>query len=134
LSSADCFDEGLVVAFYLISIVNGVVSSRFVEVIDAAGFTIAVIGVLYAVLLAFIAIATWKSFSRASDIVESESDFAGGIYLDIQGLPLGKGQPIPDAVAHYVNVVINDEWPIRRAGKIPDQGGNRVAICARSCL
>ena len=82
----------------------------------------------------FIAIAAWKSFSRVSDIVESESDFAGGIYLDIQGLPLGKGQPIPDAVAHYVNVVINDEWPIRRAGKIPDQGGNRVAICARSCL
>jgi hypothetical protein len=27
------------------------------------------------------------------DIVESESDFAGGIYLDTQGLPQGKGQP-----------------------------------------
>jgi hypothetical protein len=58
---------------------------------DLAGFPIAVIGVLYAVLLAFIAIATWESFSRASDIVESESDFAGGIYLDTQGLPQGKG-------------------------------------------
>ena len=31
---------------------------------DLAGFTIAVIGVLFAVLLAFIAIATWESFSR----------------------------------------------------------------------
>ena len=49
---------------------------------DLAGFTIAVIGVLYAVLLAFIAIATWESFSKASDIVENESDFAGSIYLD----------------------------------------------------
>jgi hypothetical protein len=48
---------------------------------DLAGFTIAVIGVLYAVLLAFIAIATWESFSKASDIVENESDLAGGIYL-----------------------------------------------------
>jgi hypothetical protein len=46
---------------------------------DLAGFTIAVIGVLYAVLLAFIAIATWESFSKASDIVENESDFAGSI-------------------------------------------------------
>jgi hypothetical protein len=89
---------------------------------DLAGFTIAVIGVLYAVLLAFIAIATWESFSKASDFVESESDFAGGIYLDTQGLPQAKGQPIRDAVARYVSVVINDEWPIQRAGKTPDQG------------
>ena len=62
---------------------------------DLAGFTIAVIGVLYAVLLAFIAIATWESFSKASDIVEAESDYAGGIYLDTQGLPDAKGKGNP---------------------------------------
>src|SRR5216684_2834691 len=89
---------------------------------DLAGFTIAVIGVLYAVLLAFIAIAKWESFSKASDIVEAESDYAGGIYLDTQGLPQAKGKEIRDAVARYVSVVIDDEWPIQRAGKVPDQG------------
>jgi hypothetical protein len=89
---------------------------------DLAGFTIGVIGVLYAVLLAFIAIATWESFSKASDIVEAESDYAGGIYLDTQGLSQTKGQPIRDAVARYVSVVINQEWPIQRAGKMPDEG------------
>jgi hypothetical protein len=89
---------------------------------DLAGFTIAVIGVLYAVLLAFIAIATWESFSKASDIVENESDFAGGIYLDTQGLPQAKGEKIRDAIARYVSVVIDDEWPIQRAGKVPNQG------------
>ena len=89
---------------------------------DLAGFTIAVIGVLYAVLLAFIAIATWESFSKASDIVEAESDYAGGIYLDTQGLPQAKGKEIRDAVARYVSVVIDEEWPIQRAGKVPDQG------------
>jgi hypothetical protein len=89
---------------------------------DLAGFTIAVIGVLYAVLLAFIAIATWESFSKASDIVENESDFAGGIYLDTLGLPQAKGQGIRDAVARYVSVVIDDEWPLQRTGKVPDQG------------
>jgi len=89
---------------------------------DLAGFTIAVVGVLYAVLLAFIAIATWESFSRASDIVENESDYVGGIYFDTQGLPPAKGQPIRDAAARYVSVVINEEWPIQRAGKTPNQG------------
>src|SRR5215471_12859747 len=89
---------------------------------DLAGFTIAVIGVLYAVLLAFIAIATWETFSKASDLVEAESDYAGGIYLDTKGLPDAKGQPIRDATARYVSVVINEEWPIQRAGKTPHQG------------
>ena len=89
---------------------------------DLAGFTIAIISVLYAVLLAFIAIATWESFSRASDIVENESDYAGGIYLDTKGLPQAKGKEIRDDVARYVSVVIDDEWPIQRDGKTPDQG------------
>jgi hypothetical protein len=89
---------------------------------DLAGFTIAVIGVLYAVLLAFIAIATWESFNKASDLVEAESDYAGGIYLDTRGLPDAKGQPIRDATARYVSVVINEEWPDQRAGRTPAQG------------
>jgi len=89
---------------------------------DLAGFVFAVVGVIYAVLLAFIAIATWESFAKASDIVENESDFAGAIYLDTQALPQSKGQPIRDAVSHYVSVVIEDEWPRQRAGRTPDQG------------
>jgi hypothetical protein len=89
---------------------------------DLAGFTIAVIGVLYAVLLAFIAIATWEAFSRASDVVENESDYAGGIYLDTFGLPQAKGEPIRAAIASYVSIVINEEWPLQRAGRMPSQG------------
>jgi len=89
---------------------------------DLAGFTIAIISVLYAVLLAFIAIATWESFSRASDIVENESDYAGGMYLDTAGLPDAKGQEIRHDLMKYVSVVLETEWPIQRAGKTPDQG------------
>ena len=92
---------------------------------DLAGFTLAVVGVLYAVLLAFIAIATWEAFSKASDTVESESDYAGGIYFDTRGLPQAKGQPIRYAVARYVSAVIKEEFPTQRAGKTPDQDGRR---------
>jgi uncharacterized protein YacL len=89
---------------------------------DLAGFTFAIVGVLYAVLLAFIAIATWESFSRASDIVENESDYAGGMYLDTAGLPDAKGQEIRSALEKYVSVVVDVEWPIQRTGVTPDQG------------
>jgi hypothetical protein len=89
---------------------------------DLAGFNIAIISVLYAVLLAFIAIATWESFSKASDIVENESDYVGSMYLITSGLPDETGQKIRDALANYVGVVIDDEWPIQRQGVTPDQG------------
>jgi hypothetical protein len=89
---------------------------------DLAGFTIAIISVLYAVLLAFIAIATWESFTKASDIVENESDYVGGMYLDTAGLPDAKGQEIRNALEKYVSVVIDQEWPIQREGKTPAQG------------
>jgi hypothetical protein len=89
---------------------------------DLAGFTVAIISVLYAVLLAFIAIATWESFSRASDIVENESDYTGGMYLDTAGLPDAKGLEIRHALEKYVDVVVKVEWPIQRDGNTPDQG------------
>jgi uncharacterized protein YacL len=118
----------LVVLFTTVACVGLLIFHRLVHVNlrrahnDLAGFTIAIISVLYAVLLAFIAIATWESFSKASDIVENESDYAGGMYLDTAGLPDPKGQEIRDALAKYVSVVIDVEWPIQRQGVTPDQG------------
>src|SRR5579871_1585393 len=53
---------------------------------ELAGFTVAVVAVVYAVLLAFIAIATWESFSSAQEIVENEADYVGNIYRDTRGL------------------------------------------------
>jgi uncharacterized protein YacL len=37
-------------------------------------------------------------------------------------LPDAKGQEIRDALAKYVSVVVDVEWPIQRTGKTPDQG------------
>jgi hypothetical protein len=89
---------------------------------DLAGFTVAVISVVYAVLLAFIAIATWGSFTNAEDIVQSEADYVGSIYRDTQGLPPQMGQDIRNDLELYVRTVIDDEWLFQREGKMPDQG------------
>jgi hypothetical protein len=89
---------------------------------ELTGFTVAVISVTYAVLLAFIAIATWESFTNSEDIIDREADFVGSIYRDTQGLPPEMGQGIRDDIADYVNTVIRVEWPIQQHGKIPSQG------------
>ena len=89
---------------------------------ELAGFTIAVISVVYAVLLAFIAIATWEAFTEAGLIVDREADYAGSIYRDTQGLPKAMGHNIRDDMREYVQTVIDKEWPEQQAGKTPEQG------------
>src|SRR5579862_5089534 len=88
---------------------------------ELAGFTVAVISVVYAVLLAFIAIATWESYTAAEDIVQSEADYVGSIYRDTQGLPPQMGQDIRNDLELYVRNVIKDEWPVQHKGRMPDQ-------------
>jgi hypothetical protein len=89
---------------------------------ELAGFTVAIISVVYAVLLAFIAIETWESYTTADDIVQSEADYVGSIYRDTQGLPAQMGQDIRGDLQEYVHTVIEQEWPIQREGRMPEQG------------
>jgi hypothetical protein len=119
----------LVVAFFVgLSCVGLAVFHRLVHVElrrahnDLAGFTVAIISVTYAVLLAFIAIATWESYTRAGDIVQSEADFVGSIYRDTQGLPADMGKEIRADLRSYVDIVIEREWPQQQAGRMPTAG------------
>jgi hypothetical protein len=89
---------------------------------ELTGFTVAVISVTYAVLLAFIAIATWESFSHSEQIVDREADCVGSIYRDTQGLPPARGATIRADIRQYTDTVIRQEWPQQQAGVIPTQG------------
>ncbi len=89
---------------------------------ELAGFIVAAISVTYAVLLAFIAVATWESFSQADQIVDREADYVGSVYRDTQGLPANVGASIRDDMRQYVATVIDDEWPTQQVGNTPDQG------------
>jgi hypothetical protein len=89
---------------------------------ELAGFTVAVISVVYAVLLAFIAIATWESYTTAEDVVQSEADYVGALYRDTLGLPAQMGQDVRNDLQLYVNTVVHREWPLQHEGLTADQG------------
>src|SRR5689334_2782640 len=89
---------------------------------ELTGFTVAVISVTYAVLLAFIAIATWDSYSEADLMVENEASYVGSIYRDTQGLPSSMGKDIRSDTQLYLDTVIHQEWPVQRTGHTPNQG------------
>jgi hypothetical protein len=60
---------------------------------DVAGFIYAVLGVIYAVLLALVVIAVWEDFGRARVTVETEANALAEIFWLAHQLPV----PRPDS-------------------------------------
>jgi hypothetical protein len=83
---------------------------------EVAGFKFATIGVLYAVLLAFAIIVVWQKFSDAEVDVVHEAGAAENIYRLSQGLTDQGGIAVRDAVANYLKVTIDNDWPAMDRG------------------
>jgi len=83
---------------------------------EVAGFKFAVIGVLYAVLLAFAVIIAWERFFDAEKALAKESGAAATIYR----LSAGFGEPAAGRVRKrletYLNSVLRDDWPAMALG------------------
>lgn len=77
---------------------------------DVAGFLFAVVGVIYAVLLAFMVVIQWESFTGAEQDANAEAAAVGGLYRDAVALGAA-GRPLRRAVAAYAHGVAYVEWP-----------------------
>ena len=85
---------------------------------DVAGFIIAIIGVVYAVLLAFIAVAAWASFDSASRVVQQEANLVGNLYRDSIAIDEPARGQMRQALSDYLDIVITREWPAQQAGDV----------------
>jgi hypothetical protein len=84
-------------------------------------FTVTNIAVLYAVLLAFIAIVAWEDLLKASEAVGKEANLAEALYLDAQGLEDKRVvSELQTELHHYVETVTDREWPDQQAGNVSD--------------
>src|SRR5262249_19089020 len=77
---------------------------------DVAGFIIAVVGVIYAVLLAFMVVVQWEAYASARSNAASEATSLGNLYRDAAsfGAP---GRPLANAVFAYSSAVVEREYP-----------------------
>jgi hypothetical protein len=111
---------GLIVA---VSLVGLVVVHRFLHLDlrrrhnEFAGFNSALVGVVFAVLLAFIAVAAWESFGKAVDTAEKEASLAGDLFRDSFTMPEPTRAELLGHVHNYVEIVIDKEWPAMAAGE-----------------
>jgi Protein of unknown function (DUF4239) len=90
---------------------------------DVSGFILAIVGVIYAVLLAFIAVAVWQSYGEAENLVQTEANVAGDLYRDTVAFPEATAAALRNSLFVYAEVVIQDEWPALAAGSLDDVAG-----------
>jgi fumarate reductase subunit D len=84
---------------------------------DVAGFIYAVLGVAYAVLLAFVVIAVWQDYKMTQTNVESEAHELAGVYFLASQLPEPERTRLQDLARTYARVVVEEEWPMMEQGQ-----------------
>jgi hypothetical protein len=110
-----------VVALPVMAMAGPLVVRRFVSLErlrgnnEVAGFKFATVGVLYAVLLAFVVVVVWEKFSQAENEVASEAGAAATLYRLWDGFGSGRTE-LRAATSAYLTTVIDGEWPAMAAG------------------
>jgi len=84
---------------------------------DVAGFVIAVVGVIYAVLLAFVVIVSWENFSAAESVVGQEASALRSIYRESTAFPPDVREVVHADVRRYADAVVDQEWPAMADGQ-----------------
>lgn len=97
---------------------------------EIAGFKYAVLGVLYAVLLAFAIIVVWEKFSNAEASVVQEAGAATTIYRLSQGMGDKAGADLRVAVTAYLKAAIDADWPAMNRGTPQQSPAGRKALNA----
>jgi hypothetical protein len=114
----------LVVAVTAVSCLGLTITHRLVNVElrrkhnDVTAAAMGIVGIAYAVLLAFIAVATWENFASADKIVDTEASSIGDLYRETIGLPQDKAVAVRADIKKYLEQVMSEEWTSQRGGHV----------------
>jgi len=94
---------------------------KFKEHHDIAGPIFSTIGVIYAVLLAFVLVIVWQDFDRAQNNTIMEANYFVDIYRDAGGLPEPFRSQFREANENYLEAVVKYEWPLMQSGEMSSE-------------
>ncbi|MDE2482572.1 MAG: DUF4239 domain-containing protein [bacterium] len=99
---------------------------RFFVDNDVAGFIIAVVGTLYAVLLGFMTVEVWDHYETARLHVWAESASVADVWHDAVGLPAQPRVRVRADMLAYAHTMIDEEWPAMRTGGFSVRGDELI--------
>jgi uncharacterized membrane protein YraQ (UPF0718 family) len=88
---------------------------------DVAGFIYAVLGVIYAVLIALVVIAVWEDYAVARETVDREASELDDIFRLAHPLPEPEGRQLQELARSYAQVVVDEEWALMAQGRTSPQ-------------
>lgn len=90
---------------------------------DVAGFIIAVIGVLYAVVLGFVVVTVWDQFDAARSTADHEAILVRSLYREAGALG-PRAVELRASIRDYAESVVNQEWKTMEEDQTDDPGTN----------
>ncbi|MBV8491452.1 MAG: DUF4239 domain-containing protein [Candidatus Eremiobacteraeota bacterium] len=96
---------------------------------DVAGFLVAIVGVLYAVVLGFLVVTVWSTFNDVQNDADAEAFAVADAYGMAGALPEPQRTHVRGALAAYAVEVQTVEWPTL-ASKGPDQRARALILQA----
>jgi len=99
---------------------------------DVTGSIFSIIGVTYAVLLAFVATLAWDGYNKAKAASYAEAGAALDIYTISEGFPDTERLALRDNLVAYLRAVVEIEWPARALGRTIEGGLTDLATLNRT--
>ena len=101
---------------------------------EVAGFKFAVVGVFYAVLLAFVVVAVWEDYRDTEIAVRDEAKALVDLHEVSFALPGTAGEQIRHRVIDYLKTVRDSEWPAMAEGKASAEASAELRRLRQSIL
>lgn len=87
---------------------------------ETVGLTYAIVAVVYAVLIAFIVVDVYETFSRADEVATAEANQISNVMFATAGLPTSVGKSVRNDLDQYLDLVIKTEWPDQQKGNLDE--------------
>ncbi|HET6213699.1 MAG TPA: DUF4239 domain-containing protein [Micromonosporaceae bacterium] len=94
---------------------------------DVASAIFSMVGVLYAVILAFVVIVVWENDSKANDDAQIEANDVAKLYFTARSMPEPQRGELMGIARDYAGVVTRDEWPLMQHSKTSPKARELVA-------
>jgi hypothetical protein len=122
----------IVVAYMAMSLLGMVLVRRTFSIStlaannDVAGFVYAVLGVVYAVLMAFVVTVVWGRFDRAESVVSQEAHSLVDLSRLANSFPVSGRLDIQRALLAYGRVVVEEERELMARSRASDRATQQV--------
>jgi hypothetical protein len=93
---------------------------------EVAGFKFAVVGVFYAVLLAFVVVAVWEDYHETETAVRNEAKALSDLHQASYALPEGAGDTVRKHLVSYAQQVRDVEWEAMAKGQASSRAANEL--------